>query len=344
MHEQLAQYAKRYSETDLEILLKGGLEVTHKIASNIAIYEDKVPVEEAKAQIENADLMSAVLACIQEEGFIAEINGEHLVVAQSSKFEEKLANKVWVGDHVGQELVRQAKKAKEKMVKIQRVPSKFAKPAEELGWGTPGYTYCSVWRIPATHTIEIGGYVVPAYMVGYTQKIMPRSTQWGTKENENKQIVPDRAKISKLESVNRILTAMESSARLVQKENPKTGEKEWALVSTDDSAKTLRYFGPDKPSNEAVEKEEKRVNYFKHNAHYLGSEKSVKTFIEIDGNEKDVEVFFDYTPAEKETGTGEQLVINRVIDVATGDKLDLNEAQIDALKEKAFESLENGKE
>lgn len=51
---------------------------------------------------------------------------------------------------------------------------------------------------------------------------------------------------------------------LTQKTNPKSGKKEYALVSTSSPGKVLKYFGVNKPSDEAVEKEERRVNYFKH--------------------------------------------------------------------------------
>ncbi len=324
MNEQLKKYAKRYSETDLEILLCGAGEMAIKTAANIAIYENKLAAEDAHKKIAGADFMQAVLNAVTEEGFIAEIEGEHFVIAQAQKFEEKMSNKIWAANRVGPELAKLAQKGE---VKIERVPSKYAKPAEELGWGTPGYTYCSVWRIPATHTIEIGGYVIPAYMVGYTQKITPRQTQWGTTEPDNKQLVPDKVKLSKLESVNRIIEAYykeadepkspspkkkifpenakrqddkitvpylffdnkwredlkyftdeefekefgykfgeKKEAKLVEKVNPKTEKKEWALVSKDDSSKTLKYFGPKKPSDETVNKEEKRVQYFKHKA------------------------------------------------------------------------------
>lgn len=37
----------------------------------------------------------------------------------------------------------------------------------------------------------------------------------------------------------------------------------WVLVSKD-GTKVLKKFGKNKPSKEAVEKEEARVNYFKH--------------------------------------------------------------------------------
>jgi hypothetical protein len=50
-------------------------------------------------------------------------------------------------------------------------------------------------------------------------------------------------------------------ARLIQKS--KDGEKQWALVSRKDSSKVLKWFGKKKPSEEAVAKEEKRVQYFK---------------------------------------------------------------------------------
>jgi hypothetical protein len=212
MNAQLRKYAKQYSETDIEILLAGAFDMTVKVASNIAIYEHNEKAESAHSKIANADLMTAVLNVAVEDGFVAEIEGNYLVVANANKFEDKISNKFWVADHIGSELSRIAKKDTEKMVKIERVPSKYAKPSEELGWGTPGYTYCSVWRIPATHTIEIGGYVIPAYMVGYTHKIMPRNTQWGTKETSQVQHVPEKIKVSQLESVNRILQSMEKKA------------------------------------------------------------------------------------------------------------------------------------
>lgn len=44
----------------------------------------------------------------------------------------------------------------------------------------------------------------------------------------------------------------------------KTGRKEWALVSRSNPKKILKWFGPRKPSKEAVLKEERRVQYFKH--------------------------------------------------------------------------------
>lgn len=47
------------------------------------------------------------------------------------------------------------------------------------------------------------------------------------------------------------------------KYNPKTGRKEYALVSRDGS-KILEWFGANKPSKEAYKKAEARVQYFKH--------------------------------------------------------------------------------
>lgn len=52
------------------------------------------------------------------------------------------------------------------------------------------------------------------------------------------------------------------TARLVQKS--KDGKKQWALVSTKDSSKVLKWFGAKKPSEDTVAKEERRVQYFKH--------------------------------------------------------------------------------
>ena len=45
--------------------------------------------------------------------------------------------------------------------------------------------------------------------------------------------------------------------------NLKTGQLEWALVSVSDPHKVLRYFGSEKPSQERVDREESRVEYFK---------------------------------------------------------------------------------
>jgi hypothetical protein len=52
-------------------------------------------------------------------------------------------------------------------------------------------------------------------------------------------------------------------SRLVQRQNQHTNKKEWALVSKK-SGKVLKWFGVKKPSEEAVKKEERRVQYFKH--------------------------------------------------------------------------------
>lgn len=41
------------------------------------------------------------------------------------------------------------------------------------------------------------------------------------------------------------------------------GRKEWALISKG-SGKVLKWFGTSKPSEEAVAKEEKRIQFFKH--------------------------------------------------------------------------------
>jgi hypothetical protein len=49
-----------------------------------------------------------------------------------------------------------------------------------------------------------------------------------------------------------------------QKEREETGKKEWALVSKSDPSKVLKWFGTAKPSDEAVQKEERRIQHFKH--------------------------------------------------------------------------------
>ena len=56
---------------------------------------------------------------------------------------------------------------------------------------------------------------------------------------------------------------MIAEAILTQKVNPKTGKREWVLVSKS-KRRPLKYFGVKKPSEERVAKEEKRIQYFKH--------------------------------------------------------------------------------
>jgi len=62
----------------------------------------------------------------------------------------------------------------------------------------------------------------------------------------------------------KVLADLTATARLVKKHNKKTDRKEWALVSKKDPGKTLKWFGVEKPSKEEVLKEERRVQYFKH--------------------------------------------------------------------------------
>ena len=52
-------------------------------------------------------------------------------------------------------------------------------------------------------------------------------------------------------------------ARLVQKYRKDKDRKEWALLESD-GPKVLKWFGTKKPSDEAVSKEERRIQYFKH--------------------------------------------------------------------------------
>jgi hypothetical protein len=57
---------------------------------------------------------------------------------------------------------------------------------------------------------------------------------------------------------------MDKISILLKKINKNTGNKEWALVSKKDPSKILKWFGPKKPTEDEVLKEEKRVQYFKH--------------------------------------------------------------------------------
>jgi len=52
-------------------------------------------------------------------------------------------------------------------------------------------------------------------------------------------------------------------AVLLKKLNKNTGNKEWALVSKKDPSKILKWFGSEKPSEDEVIAQEKRIQYFK---------------------------------------------------------------------------------
>lgn len=58
-------------------------------------------------------------------------------------------------------------------------------------------------------------------------------------------------------------SSYQAEAILTQKVNPKTGNREWVLVSKS-KHRPLKYFGVKKPSEERVKKEERRIQYFKH--------------------------------------------------------------------------------
>jgi len=49
---------------------------------------------------------------------------------------------------------------------------------------------------------------------------------------------------------------------LSQKVNPKTGKKEYCLVSTKKPGKVLEYYGTRKPSNERLARSERRVEFY----------------------------------------------------------------------------------
>jgi len=51
---------------------------------------------------------------------------------------------------------------------------------------------------------------------------------------------------------------------LDQRVNPKTGEKEYCLVSRKTPRKILEWYGKRKPSAEKVRHSEARVEYYKH--------------------------------------------------------------------------------
>jgi hypothetical protein len=63
------------------------------------------------------------------------------------------------------------------------------------------------------------------------------------------------------EGVSVLITMIQ--AHLIEKVNKKTGNKEWCLVSKKDNSKVLKWFGSKKPSKKSVQKEEKRIQYYK---------------------------------------------------------------------------------
>lgn len=77
-----------------------------------------------------------------------------------------------------------------------------------------------------------------------------------------------------------------------KKYNKKTKQQEWALVSKKDPNKILQWFGTQKPSDDKVQKVEKRVQWFKNKGSINAA------FIEIDTvmgeNAKEDKKFFDY--------------------------------------------------
>lgn len=56
---------------------------------------------------------------------------------------------------------------------------------------------------------------------------------------------------------------MIKNAILVQRVNKETGTKQWALISKKKPHRVLKWFGAKKPSKERVQKEEKRIQFFK---------------------------------------------------------------------------------
>lgn len=58
-------------------------------------------------------------------------------------------------------------------------------------------------------------------------------------------------------------------SKLVQRKNKNTNRKEWALISRNKPYRVLKWFGTAKPTKEEVLKEEKRVQWFKHNGEQI---------------------------------------------------------------------------
>jgi len=76
-------------------------------------------------------------------------------------------------------------------------------------------------------------------------------------------MVADKKKVGAQSSFSRNQGHIKKVSRLIKKYREETERKEWALVSKDDASKILKWFGPEKPSKEEVQKEEQRVQYFK---------------------------------------------------------------------------------
>lgn len=93
------------------------------------------------------------------------------------------------------------------------------------------------------------------------------SQEWLSSKYTPEQLTQDPKRVP-MPDLSKVLERKESKAikqaRLVQKKNENTGKTEWALVSKKDPKKVLKWFGGQKPSEEAVAKEEQRIQYFKH--------------------------------------------------------------------------------
>ena len=61
------------------------------------------------------------------------------------------------------------------------------------------------------------------------------------------------------------LYSYDRTARLVHKYRKDKDRKEWALLESD-GPQVLKWFGTEKPSEERVLKEERRIQFFKHHA------------------------------------------------------------------------------
>jgi len=72
-----------------------------------------------------------------------------------------------------------------------------------------------------------------------------------------------------LKALKRIIAKFEATAILSKRYRKDTNRSEWALVSRKKDKRTgkkrvLYWFGPKKPSKEAFQKQERRIQYFKH--------------------------------------------------------------------------------
>ena len=109
-------------------------------------------------------------------------------------------------------------------------------------------------------------------------------------------------------------------AILVQRKNKKTNKLEWALVSRKDR-KVLKWFGAKKPSKERVQKEERRIQFFKHQS--IIAPDIIKVAFIMDNNLKDEDSISELCKmADYFCVVGKQELVKEIDSYIFGDKND----------------------